>query len=314
MQKTDYVDLHCDTVTVCCDRGLDPFCADVQASVDKLIKSGCALQCFALFTEGKNAAGDFERYLAFYNAKIAADPRILPVESYSDVETAQKQQRLAAVLTVENLGFLNGDTGGIMRLKKAGVQMASLVWNSANAFAYPNLIFKGDTPDFAAREERGLTELGKRAVYELNANRITIDVSHLSDGGVKDVLALSDKPIIASHSNCAAVHGVSRNLTDWQIKKIADGGGVIGLNFCRDFIGCGGAFEGLYLHFMHLVNTGGEDVVALGSDFDGIPPYPELWDCTRVQTLLRYFSERGVGARLLEKLACGNFYRTMRNA
>lgn len=312
MSEIGYADLHCDSVTVSCNAGGDFAAFAGQVNVVKLKKSGCVAQCFALFTEGQNAAADFERFAAYYNAQIKVNPLILPVERFSDIEKVEKEGRIAAILTVENFGFLNGDVSGIKRLASLGVKMASPVWNYANSFAYPNLIFKGGQPDFAAREKRGLTRAGKDAVCELNNNNIIIDVSHLSDGGIKDVLALSKAPIVASHSNCAAVHNVSRNLTDMQIKQIADRGGVIGLNFCRDFIGGESVFEGLYNHLIRLIKVGGEDVPALGSDFDGIPPYDELADCTFVQNLLRYFYDRGVSLKQLEKLARGNFYRVFK--
>ena len=312
MQKIRYADLHCDSVTVSCNGGGNFSAFAGQVNIEKLNNSGSALQCFALFTEGQNAAVDFDKFMAFYNAQIAIDPRILPVERYFDIEKAEKSGEIAAVLTVENLGFLNGNVDGITKLAREGVKMASLVWNNGNAFAFPNLIFNGDMPDFAAREKRGLTQAGKDAVRALNENRIIIDVSHLSDGGVEDVLALSTAPIVASHSNCAAVHYVSRNLTDEQIKKIADCGGVIGLNYCHDFIGGESAFEGLYNHLAHLINIGGEDVTALGSDFDGIPPYDELADCTYVPKLLEYFSAHGISDGQIEKLARKNFYRVFK--
>ena len=312
MQKISYADLHCDSVTVSCRAGGDFTAFSGQVNIEKLNNSGCGAQCFALFTQGENAAADFERFVAFYNAQIAVNPHILPVQRYSDIEKAAKEGKIAAILTVENFGFLNGDVSGIKRLAALGVKMASPVWNFANAFAYPNLIFKGSMPDFAAREMRGLTDLGKAAVEELNTNGIIVDVSHLSDGGVEDVLAISEAPIVASHSNCAAVHNVSRNLTDEQIKKIADKGGVIGLNYCRDFIGGESAFEGLYQHLKRLIDVGGEDVTALGSDFDGIPPYAELADCTYVQKLLKYFADKGISERQIEKLARKNFYRVFK--
>ena len=312
MPKISYADMHCDSVTVSCNSGGDFTAFAGQVNIEKLEKSGCAAQCFALFTQGENAIADFERFAAYYNAQIAVNSRILSVERFSDIEKAAKEGKTAAILTVENLGFLNGDISGIKRLADMGVKMASLVWNYANELAFPNLIFKDGLPDFSARETRGLTDLGKAAVEELNANKIILDVSHLSDGGVEDILALSKAPIVASHSNCAAVHNVSRNLNDAQIKKIADKGGVVGLNFCRDFIGGESAFEGLFQHLKHLINVGGEDVAALGSDFDGIPPYDEIADCTFVQKLLQYFVGRGISTRQLEKLARDNFYRVFK--
>lgn len=327
MQKISYADMHCDSCTCACAEGESMSAFGGQVNTQKLRDSGCAVQCFALFTDGQNSAGDFEKFLAFYNAQIAIAPHISPVYRYSDLQNSIKSGRVGAVLTVENLGFIGGDLSKIEMLARAGVKMASPVWNNANALACPNLIMRGGLPDFTAREERGLTALGKSAVERLNKNKIIVDVSHLSDGGVEDVLELSSAPVVASHSNSAGVCNVSRNLTDSQLKKIADKGGAVGLNFCRAFVvaGCaedeltGGnltagesAFEWLYRHYAHMVNVGGEDLPALGSDFDGIKPYPEISDCTRVQNLLEYFSLRGVKGSALDKLALDNFARVFR--
>ncbi|MDE6373815.1 MAG: dipeptidase, partial [Clostridia bacterium] len=161
MQKIAYADLHCDSVTVCCDGGENMSDFDGQTNVRKLIEAGCAAQCFALFTEGKNASADFKRYAEFYNVQIKSDPRVQPVLCYNDLLSARRGGKLAAILTVENMGFLNGGVSGIKELKKLGVRMASLVWNTPNEFAFPNLIFRDGAPDFAARETRGLTRLGK---------------------------------------------------------------------------------------------------------------------------------------------------------
>lgn len=304
-----YCDLHCDSVTAAYKKGGNLFDFGGQAEIAKLKKGGCAAQCFAIFTEGENAAADFKKFAAFYNEQIAADSAIIPVACAADLGRALRQEGFGAILTAENCGFLNGDAERIAELKKLNVRMASLVWNVTNAFALPNLVFRGGVPDFFAREKDGLTAAGKAAVEAMNAANIIVDVSHLSDGGVEDVLAISTKPIVASHSNAYAVFPVSRNLTDAQLRKIAVGGGAVGLNFCRDFIGTGDAFENLYRHYAHMVAVGGEDLPALGSDFDGIPAYPELCDCSKVQSLLSYFAQRGVGLRALEKLAYGNFLR-----
>lgn len=283
-----------------------------QINFEKLKSAGCFLQCFALFTEGENAAKDFDKFLAFYNVQSAIAPHILPVESYSDIEKAEEEGKIAAVLTVENLGFTDGDLSRIPQLKEAGVQMASLVWNNANAYAYPNLVMNGGAPIVEARCALGLTELGREAVAELNKNGIIIDISHLSDSGAEDIFALSSAPVVASHSNCQSVCDVSRNLTDGQLKKIADKGGVVGLNFCRNFVGGSNVFESLYNHYVNMVNAGGENLPALGSDFDGIPPYDEMRDCAKVPELLEYFYGRGVKCGSLEKLARGNFLRVFK--
>ncbi len=304
-----YIDLHCDSVTVCCNAGEKFARFSGQVNAEKLKSSGCLAQCFAIFTEGENAAEDFKKFSAFYNAVLKENPALTPAYSLSDVLNAEKSGATAAILTVENAGFLNGDISGFARLAKDGVKMLSLVWNNPNAFAYPNLIWNGNIPDFSAREKRGLTNAGKEAVEELNRLRIIIDISHLSDGGADDVLALSKAPVVASHSNAHSVCPVSRNLTDIQLKKLADKGGVTGLNFCRDFVGGEDVFASLLSHYNHIVNVAGEDAVALGSDFDGIPRYGQMDDCTFVPELIEYFRENGVSEKKLEKFAQKNFLR-----
>lgn len=102
------------------------------------------------------------------------------------------------------------------------------------------------------------------------------DVSHLSDAGFYDVLALTRKPFVASHSNARSVCAHSRNLTDDMIRRLAERGGCMGLNFYTRFLAdSAGKEKPDYLaaaleHAKHIVKVGGIEVLGLGSDFDGI--------------------------------------------
>lgn len=304
-----FIDMHCDTLTVCADMKGDLAVCGLQTSLEKLITSGYIAQCFAVFTEGETAALDFERYLAFYkNALSVHGDIVAPVLSCKDIEICGREGKLGCILSVENLSFTGGDMRRLSALKEVGVKMASLVWNNENAFARPNLIMRGGLPQFEKREERGLTPLGREAAERLDELKIIIDISHLSDGGANELLQGRKIPLAASHSNAAGVCGVSRNLTDGLIKKIADCGGVIGVNFCADFLG-GEAFESVLRHIKYLINAGGENVVALGSDFDGIPEVENLEDCTRVPALFEYLNKNGVSYNTLEKISHKNFLR-----
>lgn len=286
-----YADMHCDSVTACCDEGAKLKSFSGQVSGAKLKISGCAVQCFAIFTEGKNSAADFEKYTAFYFDRIKKDG-FYPVLNTSDISAAMSYGKVGAVLTVENLGFLNGDVGGICTLKNMGVKMAALAWNNPNAFA---------------AEE--LTRQGESAIEALNAGRIIVDISHLSDRAAERVLEISSFPVVASHSNCRKICDVRRNLTDKLIKSIADGGGVIGLNFSSNFLGQGSAIENFINHFNHLLRVGGEDVIALGSDFDGIKTYDEIADCTFLPKIFDALLKSGIPSRIIEKFALANFLR-----
>ena len=307
-----YVDMHADSLTVCSDSGLGFEEYEGQISFQKLKKSSCAAQCFAIFTDGDNAAFNFEKYIEFYKRNMLKLKHIaVPIEKFADILKCKEEGKVGCILTIENLGFIGSDVKRINSLKQVGVKMASLVWNNKNLFASPNLVFENDVPRFETRVDEGLSALGREAVERLDCNNIIIDISHLSDGGALDILSGRKIPVVASHSNAQSVLNVCRNLSDKLIKKIADCGGVIGINFCKDFLG-EPAFEYALKHIRRIVKIGGEDVIALGSDFDGIPVNPEIPDCTFVPALFDYLLENGLPYETVEKLAYKNFLRVFK--
>lgn len=311
-----YIDLHCDTLTESLKSGQSFTDGSLQASAEKLKKSGCAAQCFAIFTQGENAAAFFEESLNYYRSMLDLSANSLTeAKTSADFDCCLNGAKTGAILTVESLGFLHGKTDKLSALKACGVKMASLVWNLKNELAYPNLIFKNGLPDFKKRETRGLTPKGREAVEILDSLGIIIDISHLSDGGAEEILKNRTAPVVASHSNAAEVFNVSRNLTDKQIRLLADCGGVVGVNFCKDFLGIGttaaDTFEEVSLHIKHIIKVGGEDVIALGSDFDGIPAPAGLEDCTKIQSLFEFLIKNGISSAVLEKIAYKNAARVL---
>ena len=298
-----YIDLHCDSATVASDRGYPLTNGNLHVNFEKLRKADCAAQCFAIFTDGENARTSFEKYINFF-LKSAQENDLTLVDSFHRL-ISPTQSGPKAILTVENLGFTEGDEGEIKKLKDRGVLMASLVWNNENILAYPNLIFNGGIPDFTESEKRGLKKKGREVVELLDSLKIIVDVSHLSDGGTDEILSRKI-PTVASHSNAREICPVARNLTDGQIKKIADCGGVIGVNFCKDFLGEGHPFELILKHVKHMIKIGGEGVVALGSDFDGIPTVKGLEGCEKMPALIE-FLEGALGSKTVEKLCFENF-------
>ena len=299
-----YIDMHCDSATVALDGGYPLTNNCLHVNLDKLSEAECAAQCFAIFTDGENARTSFEKYLNFFLSSVSENKLTLVDGFHRLISPPQSVPK--AILTVENLGFTQGDMQKIIALKDKGVLMASLVWNSENCFAYPNLIFNGGIPDFLKSEKRGLKDKGREAVSLLDSLKIIVDVSHLSDGGTDEILKNRKIPVVASHSNARAVCPVSRNLTDGQIRGIADCGGVVGVNFCKDFLGEGEPFELVLRHLRHMIKTGGEEVVAFGSDFDGIPTVKGLEGCEKMPALIEYL-EGELGSRITEKLCFENF-------
>ena len=123
---------------------------------------------------------------------------------------------------------------------------------------------------------------------ELERRGIIVDASHLNDAGFKDVCATARRPFAASHSNARAVCGHPRNLADWQLRELADCGGIAGLNFCTQFLTdrlADPTRDDVLRHVDHVLETAGEDVLALGSDYDGCDVPSWLEPCDRIGAL-----------------------------
>lgn len=297
-----YIDLHCDALT---QEGV------LQVTKERLAAGGCLLQCFAAFV----GEGGFARFCALADAFDALCAR----EGYSRFAGGTlNADGLNAMLTVEG-DALQGELSRLHALHARGVRIVGLVWNAPTSLGFPNF------PDYAGlcagrvsptlREgERGLTAFGFEAVGRMAGLKMLPDVSHGSDKLFSDVASFK-RPFVATHSNAAGVCGWARNLTDEQIGRVADCGGVVGLNFCADFLSPDGSAEGqraaLLRHAKAIVAAGGEDVLAIGSDFDGIPPNPYLPDPSFMPRFLEDLSG-AIGARAAEKAAQDNVLRVFK--
>lgn len=288
-----YCDMHCDTLTHGIKSAQDFIHSDMQISLAKLQAGECLLQCFAVFlkkTEGNLLSRALEYIRLFDTLPVHRVTRV------SDIEG----NKVNALLTLEEGAIFEGKLENIQKLYEKGVRMSTLTWNFPNELGFPN--FDCSPPDQRlhglSHQKKGLTSFGKEAVAYMSELGMITDVSHLSDGGFWDVADILHGPFVASHSNSRAVQNVVRNLSDEQIRCLADHGGVMGLNFCMDFVSLNRTdqLDDLLRHAKHIVNVGGLDVLAIGSDFDGIDPPLGLSDCSKMpllyQTLRKEFSER----------------------
>jgi membrane dipeptidase len=163
----------------------------------------------------------------------------------------------------------------------------------------------------------GLTDEGKALVRACNELKIVIDLSHLNERGFWDVAALSDAPLVASHSNAHALSPSARNLTDRQLAAIRDSGGLVGINFAASFLRSDGrmlsdtAIEELVRHSDHMIEQLGVDGVALGSDFDGAVIPEEIRDVAGLPKLIHAFRQAGYDDATLEKICFGNWLRVL---
>lgn len=277
-----YGDLHCDTLTLGAAGGRSFLHkTTAQVSLEKLIGGDCFLQCFAVFSRSC-FAGAWDRALGYLTDFAAAKSELLTAGIHP-------------VLTIEDGGILEGDISRLDVLQNAGVKMFGFTWNDENCLGFPNGV------------SGGLKAFGRRVAEELFSRGIYADVSHLGDGGFRDLAEIAETfhaPLIASHSLARSVCPHARNLTDEQIRTLADSGGVAGVCFVREFIGRSGIFE----HIKHFLNVGGEDAIAIGSDFDGTenPLYADA------EELPRFFDDMKraeISPRQIEKIAFKNIER-----
>lgn len=226
----------------------------------------------------------------------------------AEIRAATEAGRIAAILHMEGAEPL-ADLDALHLWHAMGLRSMGFVWSRPTAyghgvpFAFPSLPDRGD----------GLTERGKALVRECNALRIIIDLSHLNEKGCDDVARLTDAPLVATHSGVHAICASSRNLTDRQLRQVADTGGVVGLNFNTGFLALDGrreqfrGFDILLRHLDHMLAILGEDGVALGSDFDGAVMPADLSDVAALPRLLDAMLAHGYGRELVEKIAWKNW-------
>lgn len=337
------IDMHCDTISEIRNRrrkGEKACCLrENQLHIDarRLQESGYLLQCFALYVNLRSCGGldeqgalqpektweELQALYRLYQEELADCADVLqPVSSASQLERCRQEGRTAALLTVEEGGVCGGSLKKLEELYAMGVRMMTLTWNFPNELGYPNLNAQDRQPGyrdlFRADTEHGLTETGRSFVTRMGELGMLVDVSHLSDRGFWDVLEVSTVPFVASHSNARAVCPCVRNLTDEMIRALAERGGVMGLNFCKDFLYLPpegapnpGSLASAVAHAGHILNTGGEDCLGLGSDFDGIETNEALPGAQAMEQLWTELKRSGFTERQLDKIFCGNVLRVL---
>ena len=185
------------------------------------------------------------------------------------------------------------------------MRLLTLSWNYPNEIGYPNCKKQ--------YQIQGLTEFGQQVVHEMNELGMIIDVSHLSDQGFYDVANLSKKPFIASHSNARAILDHGRNLTDDMIRQLAEKGGIMGINFYGSFLNPSGEskVDDMVAHMKHIYNIGGIDVLAIGTDFDGIECSLEIANIGEIHKLMDALMKSGFTAAEIDKIFYKNSLRVM---
>jgi membrane dipeptidase len=259
------------------------------------------------------------------------------------LEAARAAGVVAAIAGIEGGHSIEESLGTLEHFFERGVRLMTLVWNN-------HLSWVRSCQDGAgAGVPAGLSEFGRSVVRRMNELGMVVDLSHAGERSFYDALEASERPVIASHSACRALHDHPRNLTDEQLRALASNGGVCGIVFLPSFLDATAraeaervratdayraidhtdpveralarnahlqrnarplSLERVADHVLHAIEVAGIEHVGLGSDFDGIDHAPAgLEDASRYPALAAALARRGLGAEELDLVLGANLRR-----
>ena len=297
-------DLHCDTALALLGRGVNEVGSlrsnTYHIDLERARSLSGYAQCFACFTTpfmedwyGKSPVDIFEREMAVILNQIQANPDLIS-QAFSAKEVQQNLEKgiMSGILTIEGPAGFGFDPALLEDLYSIGFRMTTLGWNEDN-------ILTG-----SHKTGGGLTDLGREFVREAQRVGMMVDVSHISDQGFWDLMEITEKPVVASHSNSRGVCDNSRNLTDDMFKAICQTGGVVGFNQCAPFVGEKPDLDTVCDHILHFLelDPAGEHI-ALGGDLDGCDELPAGFDGIQsYPAMAARLLERGIDLQILNNI------------
>lgn len=317
-RKAIVADTHCDTISAWIGakpRPLGMRSDEGHIDIPRMKEGGLDCQVFAVYTAPAYYDAPLKQAMrmidAFYSEMEINKESITFCTSHDQIIEAVENGRLAAILSIEGGEPVQGGPGILRMLYKLGVRILSFTH-------FPRNLIADGSGEMGSKS--GLTTLGTRLVEEMNRIGMMLDVSHINEPGFWDIIERTKSPVIATHSNCKALCDHHRNLTDDQIRALADKGGVIHLSYCGGFIKQGVTRDNIsevsldnWLdHLDHAVKLVGPDHVGLGSDFDGGCGFPGLDNATKIPNITRGMVARGYSDDDIEKILGGNFLRVFK--
>lgn len=318
-----FIDLHCDTLSRLVDSDQTIKENELRVNLEGLQQVESMVQFFACFVK----ATDYEnsphgkwdvayenvfRMIKRMKEESMEEPKIQIARNASEIMENNQNKNISAVLTVEEGGVLNGELSRLEELYDAGIRLMTLTWNFENCIGFPN----SDDPE---KMGLGLKHFGIEVVEYMNELGMIVDVSHLSDGGFWDCIKHSKSPIMASHSNARELCDHRRNLSDDMLRALGETGSVTGLNFYPVFLNKNAddvTLQDLARHAVHIMNVGGEDVLAIGTDFDGFSYGDQknyIYNVGEMEKVWYVLKKNGIKERQLDKIWSENAFRVIKN-
>jgi membrane dipeptidase len=257
-------------------------------------------------------------------AEAHACPRFAICKGYQDIEKARNEDKIALLITMEGAEPLGTDLNLLRVFYELGVRSIGLTHARSNAAGHGGIFASsGSSPE-------GISAFGRDLVRECEALGVIIDLAHINPAGFKDILSITTKPPIVSHTNARCYYDIERNISDEQIKLIGEQHGVIGINSVLVSPEKEESTLDRYIdHIEHVANLIGIDGVAIGFDFFEFiysqwsesakkelaeklttPHFiPGLRNHSHTGALTRKLIERGLSNEQIEKILRGNWLR-----
>ncbi|HXD33370.1 MAG TPA: dipeptidase [Pyrinomonadaceae bacterium] len=235
-KKAIVIDTHNDVTTPMTNDDYDlsgPPPPPYRTSIESMKKGGLTAEFFSLYikphyaTQGGSARRTLDMIDTVYRAVERHPSDLMLATTAADIRRAKKQGKIAALMGIEGGHAIENSLAALREFHRLGVRYITLTWNNTNDWADAG---RGE------KKHNGLTDFGKEVVREMNRLGMLIDVSHVSDKTMSDALDVSKAPIIASHSSARALSNVPRNIPDELLKRIAQNGGVVQVNFYSVFV------------------------------------------------------------------------------
>lgn len=289
------IDAHCDLLYKMFENKAISFERDdpgVDVTLPRLKQANVAIQFFAIFLSDqyRPSFANVLEYIRIFKEKIITHPDMVHIQSTEDMQYRLLHNKIGAMLTLEGVEGLEGNLTYLHIAYYLGVRFVGITWNHANWAA----------DGVGEARKGGFTNLGKLFVKECEKLGMLLDVSHLSERAFWELMELSHRPFIASHSNAYALCPHPRNLTDEQIRAIIRKDGRIGLTFVPWFVKENDPrIVDVVNHLERVCSLGGARHVGFGSDFDGISHWvPGLENTGKypafINTLLNHFHEKDI--------------------
>jgi len=281
-----------------------------HVDIPRMREGGMAAQFFGLVSlplreRGSGLARAVEEQIDALIEAIDRRPGALSLVKRADeIRACEREGRVAALLGIEGAHALEGDLDRVDHFARRGVRYLGLLHFSANEAGFPAY-------GRGRKDDRGLTAWGRELVGRCEAADMLVDLSHLNRRGFLDVCEMATRPPIVSHTGVLGAFEHWRNIDDAQLRAVADKGGCVGVIFCPRYVG-GDGLGPVVKHMLHILDVVGEDVPALGSDWDGfIVPTSPLKDPTGLPRLTEALLAAGVSERVIGKILRLNVLRVL---